>query len=195
MSFQNSGKGMTMKINVNKVVSNIKNLLKGEKKIKVIVAIGMIGIALIFLSTLFEKSDTKKEIVLTDVVSTDTSSYKKQLEKELTQILSKVSGVGEVKVMVTIEGTTEYVYAEELSTNKEENDSEISESYENEIVIIENDGRKEALVKKIVKPQVSGVVIVCQGGDNIVVEEKIYQAVSTALNISTNRICVAALTK
>ena len=186
---------MTMKINVNKVVSNIKNLLKGEKKIKVIVAIGMIGIALIFLSTLFEKSDTKKEIVLTDVVSTDTSSYKKQLEKELTQILSKVSGVGEVKVMVTIEGTTEYVYAEELLTNKEENDSGISESYENEIVIIENDGRKEALVKKIVKPQVSGVVIVCQGGDNIVVEEKIYQAVSTALNISTNRICVAALTK
>lgn len=176
-------------------LKNIRDLFNSEKRIKVIVALGLIGIALIFLSTLFKKDKEPDQIIATDIVSSDTSTYKEQLEKELSGVLKNISGVGEVKVMLTIEGTTEYVYAEELSTQKDTKDSDLSESYQNKLVIIENNGRKEALVKKIVKPQVSGVVIVCQGGDNLAVEEKIYKAVSTVLNISTNRICVAKLTK
>ena len=97
--------------------------------------------------------------------------------------------------MITIEGTTEYVYAEELSTDKNVTSDKTSESYENKIVVVENNGNKEALVRKIVKPQVSGVAIVCQGGDNLSVQERVYKAVSTVLNIPTSRICVAPLSK
>ena len=184
-------------ISKEKIKKKVKELLNGEKRLKIIVAIGLIGIALIFMSTLFEggDEDNKDEAVPNDIVSTDTSAYKKQLEKELYELLSRISGVGEVKVMITIEGTTEDVYAEELSTDKNVTSDKTSESYENKIVVVENNGNKEALVRKIVKPQVSGVAIVCQGGDNLSVQERVYKAVSTVLNIPTSRICVAPLSK
>ncbi len=54
----------------------------------------------------------------------------------------------------------------------------------NEIVITDNDGKKEALVRKIIKPQICGVVIVCEGGGDIKVNERVLKAVSTVLGIS-----------
>ena len=60
----------------------------------------------------------------------------------------------------------------------------------NEIVITDNDGKKEALVRKIIKPQICGVVIVCEGGGDIKVNERVLKAVSTVLGISSSKICV-----
>jgi stage III sporulation protein AG len=48
-------------------------------------------------------------------------------------------------------------------------------------------------VKKIQTPEISGVVIVCEGGGKSKVCEKIYRAVSTALGIPTTKIYVAEM--
>ena len=37
---------------------------------------------------------------------------------------------------------------------------------------------------------VKGVVVVCQGGDNAAVSQRIVDAITTALNISSKRVCV-----
>ena len=108
----------------------------------------------------------------------------------LKDVLSQVRGVGECKVMVTVEGTTEYVYAENLTKSTDNNGDRTSDRYENEIVITDNDGKKEALVRKIIKPQICGVVIVCEGGGDIKVNERVLKAVSTVLGISSSKICV-----
>ena len=42
----------------------------------------------------------------------------------------------------------------------------------------------------IENPTITGVLIVCEGGDNSAVRERIYKAVSTSLNIGTNQIYV-----
>lgn len=179
------------------VIYKIKEFFKSDKKTKLFVLLGLAGILLIFLSSFFETDNENKNSSVKpaepDIVSEDTNSYKKQLEKELTDMLRSISGVGDVRVMVTIEGTTEYVYAEEITQDSDTSSEKTSESHENHVVIIENNGNKEALVKKIIKPQVSGVVVVCGGGDNVYVKEQVYSAVSTVLNISTSRICVAKL--
>ena len=60
-------------------------------------------------------------------------------------------------------------------------------------MIIDNGSKKEALVKKIQTPEISGVVIVCEGGGKSKVCEKIYRAVSTALGIPTTKIYVAEM--
>ena len=39
-------------------------------------------------------------------------------------------------------------------------------------------------------PQVRGVIVVCDGGDNIAVKEKVINAVSGVFGISTTRISV-----
>ena len=49
---------------------------------------------------------------------------------------------------------------------------------------------KTALIEKTMEPVVQGVVVVCQGADDIKVTSDITNAVSVALNVTSNRICV-----
>jgi len=97
-----------------KVEGKIKALKKLPMKTKIVIAVGLAGILLIFVSEMFPAKNTaeSKSIPTESVATDDTDSYKKQIEKELKDVLSQVRGVGECKVMVTVEGTTEYVYAQ-----------------------------------------------------------------------------------
>lgn len=147
---------------------------------------------LILLSEIIPDSESEKEdtAISDDPVTEDTYEYKRQVEEELCRILGDIKGVGEIKVMVTIEGTTEYVYAEELDTDTDKDGEKTSEKYKNEVVMVEQDGRKNALVKKIIKPQISGVVIVCEGGGDIHLNERVLKAASVALDLPASKICV-----
>ena len=51
------------------------------------------------------------------------------------------------------------------------------------------------LVRKIENPEITGVLIVCDGGDDIGVKEKVINAVSTVLNIPSNRVYVTNSSK
>lgn len=164
-----------------------------DKRTKIILAVGLIGIALIFISEIIPDPSAGKnegEEISDDIVTEDSYQYKRQIENELTEMLSQIRGVGSVSVMVTIEGTTEYVYAEELNTTTDKDGEQISERYQNQIVMTEKDGEKKALVKQIIKPKISGVVIVCDGGSDTSVNERVIKAVSTALNLPASKICV-----
>lgn len=167
----------------------LKWIFDKKNRVNMIFVIGIIGILLIFLSTIFENNDKTAKASTEVSFEFDTENYKKQTEEELCRILSQISGVGDVKVMVTIGGTTEYEYAMELVKDSDD----VSSSYKNQYVLIENDGKKEALVKKINTPKISGVAVVCQGGDDIKVSERIVKTVSTVLDISSNDVCVVPL--
>lgn len=45
------------------------------------------------------------------------------------------------------------------------------------------------------QPTVKGVVIVCEGGDQPLVQQRVTDAVTIALNISSKRVCVTKLTE
>ena len=102
------------------------------------------------------------------------------------RILEKIDGVGKADVMVTVVGTEEYIYAEEEKIKTGENDS----SEEKQYVIIGSNGDKQALLKKIVSPEISGVVIICEGGDSNIIKERVYNTISAVLNISSQKIYV-----
>lgn len=173
---------------IEEIKENINKRFPKEKKITLFVIIGLVGILLIFLSEMFSSSPEVKET--TQPLSLETDEYKTQMEKELTNILSEIDGVGKVKVMLTIEGTTEYVFAEEISTQEDKESEKSSDSFQNKYVVIDNGNKKEALVKKVLKPKINGVIVVCEGGDRLDVKEKVYDAVSTVLAISSSRVCV-----
>lgn len=179
-----------MKTKYKDIEKKLKSLLDSDNRLKIVFVIGIIGILLIFLSSLFDSNKKETQSVIASAsIDTDTDSYIKYTQQELVKLLEQISGVGEVKVMVTVSGTTELEYAQELS---KDSDSQ-SQSYKNQYVLIESNGKKEALVKKINKPQISGVCVVCQGGEDIKVIEKVTRAVSTVLGISSNSICVMPL--
>ena len=166
------------------------NSLKKADRRKLIVFLGIAGMLLILISELVpnNKNDNTEQAVSNDDLTSE--QYKKQLENELEEILSKIEGVGSSSVMITLDGTTEYVYAEELDTTSDSNDNSKRESYRSNIVITESGGDKRALVKKIIRPQVTGVLVACPGGDDIGTKEKIISAVSAVLGIPAGRVYV-----
>lgn len=89
--------------------------------------------------------------------------------------------------MITAAGSGEYIYAKD---EKVDTDSE-SVSKDEKYVIIGGNGQKQALVRKIGNPEISGVVVVCEGGESSVVKEKVYNAVAAAFNIPSQKIFVA----
>ncbi|MCD8328596.1 MAG: hypothetical protein LUC25_05805 [Ruminococcus sp.] len=179
------------RIDLSAFISSQKEKFKKNKKLCVIVIVGVLGMILILLSELFDSSDkdVQSETVSDDYYSTSTA-YKDKIQSELLSIIKKIDGVGEVDILVTVDGTTEYVYAEELDTQSNESDDSQSEDYNNKVVIIDEDGNQKPLIKKIVEPNVTGVLVVCSGGDRYEIIEKVYRAVSTALNIPTSSVCV-----
>lgn len=181
---------------IKEISEKAKKFFSGQNKTKLIVILGICGMVLIMLSEFISDDNTNKDKSVSSAdngVSDDTDAYKNQIESELKDILGKIKGVGDLQVLVTIEGTTEYVYAEELDTDTDKEGEKTSEKYQNKIVMSEKDGNKEALVKKIIKPQINGVIIVCQGGGDLSVKERIIKAASTALNLPSGRICVECM--
>lgn len=169
---------------INEFISNLK---KGGN-IKIIVFMGLAGIFLIMFSELFWSGEKKQKEKYTETESIigNYENYTHDMENQLKRILEKIDGVGKTEVMVTVVGTEEYIYAEEEKIKKGENDS----SEEKQYVIIGSSGDKQALLKKIVSPEISGVVIICEGGDSNIIKERVYNTISAVLNIPSQRIYV-----
>lgn len=167
---------------------------KETKKLKLsfLVAVGLAGMILIMLSGLDFNDGENKSVKSPEALFPDsTEDYRLRLQSDLEEILSSVSGAGRVSVMLSLEGTTEYVYAQQIHSSSDVEENKTSSDYENELVMIEQGGEKNALVTKILRPKVSGVLIVCDGADDIVLTEKLINSAASALGITTANISVA----
>lgn len=169
-----------------KYIDILKEKLGKEKLLKIALISGVAGMIIILVSDFmpFDRTDAKKS------ESINISLYKEETEKEIEEILSKIQGVGRVEVMITFSGTEEYIFAEEIKASKSD---KFSSQMQNEFVLIEKNGDKEALVSKVNNPEISGVVVVCDGGDSDKVCESVYRTVSTVLGIPTKNIYVTKL--
>ena len=177
----------------------LTELCLNDKYKKVIIIAGIIGIALIFFSG-FIKSEKKDQEVNQKAESTSIDDYVKQLEANLTNMVSCIKGAGDCKVMVTIENGAQTIYATEGKKNTEDTEDssngelkrrQKSDDSETKYITVKGpNGEEEALAITEVQPTVKGVVVVCSGGDDPEVQQIIINAVTTALNITTKRVCV-----
>lgn len=174
------------------MASKAAEYLKGfinldDKKTKIIVAIGLIGLALIFASSIF---DGKKENKASgDYNCVDYEEYAENLEHKLTDIVNSIEGAGECKVMITLENSAENVYATDVETKTDSNSSNQKDKY---VFYDSSNGESPVLIKEYL-PKVQGVTVLCNGGDNIAVKEKIIQCVTSLFNIPTNRVSVSKI--
>ena len=172
-------------------------LLKDKFK-KIIIFVGILGIALIFFSGLLKTSGTQKTKSSTQ--NSSTKEYVFQLESRLREMVSSIKGAGNTKVLVTLENSEETVYATEEKKNKEatedKTDGQLSKKRESDdcekkyITIKDADGTERALSVTQIQPTVKGVVVVCDGGDIPEVQQRITEAIKTALNITSKRVYV-----
>ncbi|MGN1302474.1 MAG: hypothetical protein ACI4VO_02320 [Clostridia bacterium] len=121
------------------------------------------------------------------------------LEENLEDILSKIAGVGKVKVLVTYSETSEVVamYNEKNTLNNtEETDTnggvrKIEQTdTDKEIIYEEKNGQKTPITQKVIMPKIEGAIVTAEGASNPAIKTNIIQAVSAATGISTYRIQV-----
>lgn len=121
------------------------------------------------------------------------------LEENLEDILSKITGVGKVKVLVTYSETSEVVamYNEKNTLNNtEETDTnggvrKIEQTdTDKEIIYEEKNGQKTPITQKVIMPKIEGAIVTAEGASDPAIKTNIIQAVSVATGISTYRIQV-----
>ena len=131
--------------------------------------------------------------------NTDEVEDTNNLEEKLEEILSKIQGVGEVKVCVNYSESSEVVamFDENSSTSTtEETDTEggvrkIEQTETNKNVIYEeNDGKKTPITTKVIKPKIEGAIITAKGANNATVKNNIIQAVEALTGLATHKIQV-----
>lgn len=176
----------------------IHEFLLKDKFRKIIIFVGILGIALIFFSGFFKTNTAKK--TKPNSQNSTTKEYVFQLESSLREMVSSIKGAGNTKVLVTLENSEETVYATEEKKNKEatedKTDGQLSKKRESDdcekkyITIKDADGTERALSVTQIQPTVKGVVVVCDGGDIPEVQQRISEAIKTALNITAKRVYV-----
>lgn len=109
------------------------------------------------------------------------------LQTQLTALLSRLSGAGEVQVLLSVASGEEIFY----QCNENSSSSDSSSSMNSQTVVITDSGRNQkGVVRQINPPVYQGAVILCQGADDPKVRLSIVQAVSSAAGLPTHRISV-----
>ena len=133
------------------------------------------------------------------VLEVNNTTTADDLSSQLEAILSKIQGVGEVKVFINYSESSEVVamYNETSKTsNTEESDTSggtrtIQEmDSQKEIVYQENDGEKTPITQKVIQPKVEGAIITAKGANNVEIKTNIIQAVEAVTGLATHKIQV-----
>ncbi len=166
-------------------LASIKNKsIEFIRKYRYAIFVLLVGIVLMNLPQSDKEAPQPEPVTPTETLSEQT------LQQKLEEILSKIEGAGNVKVLLTIgEGETTF-YQE----NSDMSSSENTDSHHMTTVTVTNAERNETgLVRQIMPEKYRGAVVVCQGADKPAVKLAITEAVSKVTGLSTNHICVTKM--
>lgn len=161
-----------------------------------------IGLILFFLSSTIvdTKNTTKKNNILASdkTVEQKKESYEADMEKRLKDILSRVDGAGNVEVMLTISYGKELVLADdtviEQNTAQEKDNAGGTRDTKNysqdkkTVMYTKQNGNNEPVVIKEIEPKIEGIIIVSEGGDDVIVQSNLRKAAQALFNIPAHKI-------
>nr|WP_240951432.1 stage III sporulation protein AG [Caldanaerobacter subterraneus] len=162
----------------------------------------LIGLILLIGASTFSKprpsnESDNKELVLAEKQNED---YAKRLGRDLKSILSKIEGVGNVEVLITLNSDEEVVAAMDVvqsstTTNEKDSNGTVREVVQtesnNKIVTSQNtSGQNAPIVLKRLMPEIRGVIVVADGAKDPRLRYEISSAVQTALGIPAYKVKV-----
>ena len=173
-------------------ISKIFKKIPLNKYNKYLFIIGIVLIIMVYFWT-----DINKNKTVSSKTDYEKSNYTEQIETSINKLVKNITGQ-EAQIMVTLESDGEVVYANQINTTVDTTENTQAEGvkYEksddteqNYIIIEKSDGTQEALVVTKINPTIKGVAIVVKNANEIMIE-KITDAVTTALDISSSKVCV-----
>lgn len=138
-------------------------------------------IAAIVLAAMFAFSKTSGKNTAT---GGETERYVSSLENKLQSVISGIKGAGKSSVVITVDGAISSIVAVDEKT-------------------VEENGRKTTTVSTVMSggkpvilgekyPEITGVLVVAKGADDITVKMAILNAVTVALGVNCNKVQILA---
>ena len=124
--------------------------------------------------------------------ATAPTAVEQDLQADIEEILGTISGVGQVKVLLTVDSDGERQLAQNTelaysgSTAAPEDYSRRSET-----VLVDGAEGDGTVVVRTVYPTYRGALVVCQGGDRAEVKLAVTEAVAALTGLSADRVTVA----
>lgn len=159
-------------MNDNKQEKGFKKLKSG-RLLEIMVVVIIVVIVAIVLYNFLTKRDDGGENVSAD--------YETALEAQLGAVLSDIEGAGEVSVMISFSDEGETVIATETKVLEDGTVVTAPILVDGEVVVLE-----------VKKPEISGVLIVAEGADDLSVRFDLLSAAASVLDINQSLIKVYA---
>ncbi len=149
-----------------------------------------------------DTSDNNTQVVQKDTNTTsyDTNTYISEMESKFQNILRKVFGIGDVEVMITLKASSEQVPLKDNPSTQEsvnevdgEGGSRTNNSItrdESTVLITDGNGNSGPYIIQELEPEIEGVVVIAEGGDNVNVIKDIMEAAQVLFNIPAHKVKV-----
>lgn len=184
----------------------------GEEKKKIenlVVLVLVIIITVVAINYIWNGNKKENKIVTEDSTkklaeNKEEDSKSDDLEMKLENILAKINGVGNVKVLVTYSQTSRIIpmYDEDSTqTTTEETDSSGGTRITNEIsskkdiIYEEKEDGKSPITQSVVSAKIEGAIVTAEGAQNAEVKTNIIQAVEAVTGLATYKIQVFEMKK
>lgn len=172
-------------------ISRTVGAMKKNGKLKIVLIGLVLGIILLLFGGEWKKvfmteddpaAATPSEAAGEGVELLSMESYRTALEERICDICVRVTGAGQVYAVVNLAGGYEYVYA---------TDRKVTSSGETNEHIIIGSGNEERVVYLTERvPEILGIGVVCQGGNDPRVKGEITALLSAAFGVGSHKIYV-----
>jgi len=143
------------------------------------------------------------DAILPTYHATTAFEQERALESRLEEIFSLVEGAGKVRVMISPFTGRETIFAVDVNKNESysiEKDAQGGtretrqhQSQEKTVMVTDRQGTDSPLVMRETEPQISGIVIVAEGGDSPIVRDALTRAARAVLGLDAHKIQVLTM--
>ena len=120
------------------------------------------------------------------------SAVQAELQEEMEDILGRIQGVGEVRVLLTVDADGQRQLAEDSELSYSGSTAAPEDySRSTQTVLVDSGSGDAPVVTRTVYPTYRGALVVCQGGDRAEVKLAVTEAVAALTGLTADRITVA----
>lgn len=171
------------------LIAEVIKKIKTNKKLEIgiYIALGLLAVIL-YVSSLSSGKDESKSSLAYDVSAVTVRD--EDVESKLADVLSKIRGAGDVRVMITYDTTGEIVPAMSTDTQTGESSGSGTDSRDTSEsktpATVKKNGDEEPIVLTQIEPTVRGVIVIAEGAADISVKLDLQHAVETVLGVSAD---------
>lgn len=144
----------------------------------------LVGLLLAVISVPVEDQKEPEEVQAVDAeagTEQREADYESRMEQKLEELLGDVEGVGQVRVMLTFQGSGEKIVEKDRSSGSEESREEtVYEEY--------GSSERAPYVTSETNPKVDGVLVIAEGGGNSRIRQEILEAAQALFGVDAHKI-------